>query len=310
MKKNTTMTQTLSQRLKERWESLTASEQRIATYLLRHLRDLPFETAASLSKRVGVSPMTMGRFLRALGYTGLGPLKEELRGDGAWRRLYTRHEGRVESDATAAHLEAEIRALSAVHALPRTPEWHPIVKLLAGAERVSVAAFQNAAFLGQSLATLLQQLRPDVSFSGGTDGAYIDILLDSGPRSCVVLIDARRYFKQFRTLAEQVSARSIPLVLITDTECYWGRDLSPHVLMIDAERLWHSYSAHASLFSLLAASVIDELGDVMERLGDINQLRQRLVGYVNGAVADLPDGASAPARKRGTGRTASSGRRR
>jgi DNA-binding MurR/RpiR family transcriptional regulator len=279
------MTQALQLKLKERWEGFTASERKIASYLLRNLRDVPFETAASLGKHVGVSPMTVGRFLRGLGYEGVGALKDELRDNASWRRLYAHPERPPDSDSTGEHLQAEIRALTSVHALPGSRGWRPIVRLLASADRVCVASFQNGSFLGQGLAGLLQQVRPRVSFSPANDGAYIDMLIDSSPGSCAVLIDGRRYFKQFRALAGEVTRRNIPLVLITDTDCYWARDLTPHVLMVDAERLWHSYSAHTSLFSLLTASLIEEIGDVMERLGDINQLREQLVGYVDGRAA-------------------------
>jgi DNA-binding MurR/RpiR family transcriptional regulator len=276
-----TMTKDLQQKLKDRWETFTASEQKIATYLLHNIRELPFETAASLSKRVGVSPMTVGRFLRNLGYDGVNELKEELRGVGAWRQLYKEPEQPKDTDAVAAHLQSEIRALTDVHALVGTKEWKSVLKQLMSADRVSIASFQHAAFLGQALAKTLEQLRPNVSFNSGVDGAYIDMLLDSTRNSCVVLIDMRRYFKQFRALAEEVAARGIPLVMITDTDCYWARELTPHVLMIQASWVWHSYSAYTTLFSLLATSIVQETGeDVMERLGDINQLRQKLVGYL------------------------------
>ncbi|RDS83728.1 MurR/RpiR family transcriptional regulator [Dyella monticola] len=296
------MTKDLQQKLKDHWDELTASEQKIATHLLHNFRDLPFETAASLSKRVGVSPMTVGRFLRTLGYDGLNELKEELRGDGTWRHLYKEPEQPKDTDAFAAHLQSEIRALTDVHALIGTKEWKSVVKLLVTADRVSVASFQHATFLGQALAKTLEWLRPRVSFNGGSDGAYVDMLLDSTPNSCVVLIDMRRYFKQFRALAEEVAARGIPLVLITDTDCYWARELTPHVLMIQASWVWHSYSAYMTLFSLLATSVVQETGDVMGRVGDINQLRQQLVGYL-GATPSRP---REPAT--GTGKRAQAGR--
>ena len=286
----------LQQLLKDRWDSFTASEQKIAHYLLHHIRDLPFETAASLSKRVGVSPMTVGRFLRTLGYDGLNELKEELRGDGSWRHLYKEPEQPKDTDTVAAHLQAEIRALTEVHALVGSKEWKSVLKLLMTADRVSVASFQHAAFLGEGLTKTLEQLRPHVSFHSGIDGAYIDMLLDTTRNSCVVLIDMRRYFKQFRVIAEEVAARGIPLVMITDTDCYWARDLTPHVLMIPPSWVWHSYSAYITLFSLLATSFVQETGeDVMERLGDINQLRQKLVGYLGAGVREPSAGGGSRA---------------
>lgn len=274
------MTKDLKRTLKDNWESFTASEQKIATYLMHNLRDLPFETAASVSKRVGVSPMTVGRFLRNLGYEGLGDLKEAFRGDTTWRNFYQPPEQPKDSDEIGSHLLAETRALAGVHDLARAPEWAGVIRLLASADQVSVASFQHSTFLGLGLAKLLQQIRPRVAFSDGTDAAYVDMLLDSTGNSCVVLIDLRRYFRQFRAIAEKVAERNIPLVLITDTDCYWARELTPHVLMIQASEVWHSYSAVSSLFSLIVADVSRQNGAVMDRLSEINELRQELVGYL------------------------------
>lgn len=282
------MSKDLKQKLKENWEGFTASERKVATYLIHNIRELPFETATSVGKRVGVSPMTVGRFLRALGYASLGDLKEEIRGDNTWRHFYKPQEQAKDADEIAAHLAAETRGLASAHALARTKEWKHIIKLLVAADQVSVASFQHSTFLGLGLAKLLQQVRPRVAFSDGSDAAYLEMLLDSTRNSCVVLIDMRRYFKQFRTIAERVAERKIPLVLITDTDCYWAREVTPHVLMVEASEVWHSFSAVSSLFSLIVADVSRESGDVMERLSEINELRQELVGYLGPAPGRPP----------------------
>jgi DNA-binding MurR/RpiR family transcriptional regulator len=256
--------------------------------MLQNIRDVPFETAVPLGEHVGVSAMTVGRFLRNLGYDGVAELREALREKGTWEQLYEEPAQSKDTDAVAAHLQEEIRALSEVHSLVGTNEWKSVVKLLVSADRVSVASFQHAAFLGQGLAKMLQQLRPSVSFHPGSDGAYID-MLDSTRNSCVVLIDVRRYFKQFRPLATEVVKSGIPLVLITDTDCYWARELTPHVLMVRANWVWHSYSGLISLFSLLAASVIQQSGGVMERIGHVNEMRQKLVGYMGSSPKKDPE---------------------
>ncbi|MGH8192460.1 MAG: MurR/RpiR family transcriptional regulator [Rhodanobacteraceae bacterium] len=284
------MTHDLKSKLKGRWETFTESEQRIASYLLQNLSGIPFETAASLGKRVGVSAMTVGRFLRKLGYAGVTEMKEELRGDTTWLKLYRNPVLSEGVDADAENLESEMRALSAAHALAHGKEWESIVHLVACADQVLVASFQLGRFLGLTFATLLQQIRPRVSFAPGTDGAYIDLLVDSTDKSCVVLIEQRRYSRHFRVLAEEVAARNVPLVIFTDTQCFWARHLTPHVLMlpVDDERPWHSFGGFSSLYSLLLNAVIRECGDaVYTRVEQITDLRQQLVGF---------DGPSLPSR--------------
>ena len=297
------MGQDLQKKLKSRWASFTPSEQRLAGYLLQNLKSLPFETAASLGQRVGVSAMTVGRFLRKLGYAGVAEMKEELRGDTAWLTKY--YHSPAPADGPGArdeNLEADIRAVSAIHALARGEEWKAIVRLLASADRVSVASFQLGRFLGVMFATLLQQIRPQVAFVSGVDGAYTDVLIDSTEKSCVVLIDERRYSRHFRILAEEVAARGIPLVILTDAECYWARQLTPHVLMLPIQpgRAWHSFTAFGTLFNLLLGAVIRARGSdaVYGRIERISAMRHRFIGFSGPSPAPEPADAARSGRGR------------
>jgi DNA-binding MurR/RpiR family transcriptional regulator len=282
------MIKDLQKRLKAGLDTFTTSEQKIATYLLQNLSGIPFETAASLGQRVGVSSMTVGRFLRTLGYAGLNELKEELRGDSPWLQLYKNPDQGGGSASVSEGLQGEIRGITTAHALTRTPEWTAIVKLLVGADRVSVASFHQGRFLGLGFASLMQHVKPRTIFDEGLDGAYSDLLLDSTPNSCVLLIDFRRYSRHFRILAEESAARGIPLVIITDSQCYWARQFTQNVLMLPADmgRPWHNFTAAMSLLSLLIGAVSHEQGDMFERIGDITQLRQKLVGYVEAPALD------------------------
>ncbi|MEP6908372.1 MAG: MurR/RpiR family transcriptional regulator, partial [Pseudoxanthomonas sp.] len=106
------MIKDLQNKLKRQWETFTTSEQKIAAYLLHNLSGIPFETAASLGQRVGVSPMTVGRFLRTLGYAGLNELKKDLRGNAPWLPLYKNSGRAQEADFVADSLQTDIRVLT------------------------------------------------------------------------------------------------------------------------------------------------------------------------------------------------------
>lgn len=276
------MIKDLQKKLKDHWDGFTTSEQKIATYLLQNPGGIPFETASSLGQRVGVSAMTVGRFLRNLGYDGLNELKEELRGDSPWLQLYQNPDVAGDPATMSESLKAEIRGITTAHALTRTVEWKAVVKLLVDADRISVASFHQGRFLGLGFASLMQHVKPRTRFDEGLDGAYTDLLLDSNGKSCALLIDFRRYSRHFRILAEECVARGIPLAIITDSQCYWARQLTDNVLMLPAEmeRPWHNFTAATSLLSLLIGAVTRAQGDMFDRIGDITQLRQKLVGYV------------------------------
>lgn len=273
------MIKDLQQKLSRHQATFTASERRIATYIVHNLSAMPFETAASLGKQTGVSPMTVSRFLRRIGYKGLGALKDELRHEAPWVKLY--RPAATSGDPLAKQLQGEVDALTAVYALARARNWNAIVKCIAHADRVATASFPFARFLGTAFAALLGQVRGTVVCDDGADGAYTNLLLDSTHKSCVVLIDTHRYSKHFRLLAEEVAVRGIPMVLITDSLCYWAADLTPFALAIppSSERAWHSVAPIMALFSLLIDSVTAELGDIYPRIEDIGELRGRFTGY-------------------------------
>lgn len=275
------------QQLETRWPDFTTSEQRIATYLLAHLDAIPFETASSLSEKIGVSPMTVSRFLRNLGYRGIGALKQALRHDSPWLQLYRARATPRGTDWISQGLQAEIRSLEAVYSLAKTREWDRIVHKIADARQLVVPSFPLTGPIALGLVSLLQQIKPHTRLADGSDGAYIDALLDIADDGCLVLIDFRRYSRPFKILAEEAAGRNVPFVVITDTQCHWARPLTRDVLMmpIDGNRLWHSYGPVFVLLSLLIEAVMSKLDGAYERIEEIVDLRNRFVGYADSTQA-------------------------
>jgi DNA-binding MurR/RpiR family transcriptional regulator len=254
-------------------DECTPAEARLANYFLSHLNELPFETAASISRRVEVSPMTVGRYLKKLGYADLRDVKEELRQAG-WGGA----PAAGETFATDT-LKAKIKALTDVYRAPDRPEWPRIVSRIANASEIYVASFEVGRYLGLGFATFLQSLRPRVYFSELADGSYADILLDPDPGRCLILIDARRYSKTFRLLAEEAARRGVPTVILTDVYCHWARKFSDDVLMIETEFGVRSLSMLQLLMELLLAAVAAELAGAQARIDEVVQLRRKFTGF-------------------------------
>ena len=61
------MSNKVIQQLRERYDQFTVAERMIAGWLLDNMASIPFETAASIGQRVGVSAMTVSRFLKSMG---------------------------------------------------------------------------------------------------------------------------------------------------------------------------------------------------------------------------------------------------
>lgn len=270
---------TIESLIKKDWKKFTVSEQRLATFFLQHVDELPFETAASIAKRLAVSPMTVGRFLKKIGF-------DDLRGVKAALRALVPESGWLSSQITKtlfedAPLNAKIKALTDAHRIPSTGEWPRIVSLLATASKVNIASFQLGRFLGLGFAAALHTMRANVQFLDGSDGAYIDALLDSDSRSCLVLMDWQRYSRHFRLLAEEAAARKIATVIITDTYCHWAREITDNVLMLETgfDSSWERLSIAQTLLELLLVDVAKRVKGRKQRYEAIHELREKFVGF-------------------------------
>lgn len=105
------------------------SDKLIAHYIERNIAELPFETARSIAQRLQVSPMTIGRYLRRMGFDGLDELKSELRRGGsnpAWEvkaQVASLEQDRKEGKLLAGLIQQQIDNLGQIYAITSAPEW-------------------------------------------------------------------------------------------------------------------------------------------------------------------------------------------
>jgi DNA-binding MurR/RpiR family transcriptional regulator len=265
--------------LRENYDRFTVAERMIAGWMLDNMASIPFETGASIGERVGVSAMTVGRFFKSLGYSGLSALKDDLRGgmgDAPWLLPLATGGG------PDARLKAETAAIADVYRLAETPEWAAIVRLLVAARAVNVAGFQSERGLAAGFAHLLGYVRPDVRSLDAGSGLYAEAL-DATPDDVLVLVDIRRYSRHFRLLAERAVEVGLPVVVVTDPYCPWVRDLTPHILSAEVSlgHFWDMNTALASLLNLLVDDVMRAIGTekVHARLAALSDRYSEFVGF-------------------------------
>lgn len=279
----------LFERLEAQLETFTASERAIASFILAHRGEIAFETAASVAERLGVSAITVGRFCRRMGYRHFKALKQDLKHDiagapwlGGDQLAAFAASGGPAKDQLKHSLDEEIRNLVEVYSMVGTPAWEEMVTLLMEAETINVAGFQTERGLALQFAHHLQYIRDGVRLADASGGTFSEIFL-TRDRQCLVVFESRRYSREAYQLCELAHERKIPLILVTDKYCDWGRRFTPHVLMVpsDCGLFWTSQVASSCAINLLCNSIVARLGnDVEERLEAFSQLFQRFVGHV------------------------------
>ena len=254
----------------------------ISNYIERNLAELPFETAKSIAESVGVSQMTVGRYLRRLGFDGLDQLKREMRESSnrtAWN-VKGKFE-RLQEDARKGKLLAEliqdqIQDLGRIYEITVSRQWREAIKALMTKEEVFVAAYQNVRGIAQYFASQLSYARPKVTFVDGLNGTYGELLDGSGDDRCLLLFDVRRFASKAKPLAEEAHAAAVTVILVTDDTCTWARDVGAIPLILPGARgpLWDGAATTVALLDLMISNVIVELGDnVNQRVDRLTRLQ-------------------------------------
>lgn len=258
------------------------SDKLIANYLERNIADLPFETAKSIAERLELSPMTVGRYLRRMGFDGLDQLKRELRrgsSNPAWQvkgpvdRLREDISG---GKLLAGLIQQQIDNLGMIYGLTTSPEWHQTIEALVCASEVYVAAYQNVRGIAQYFASQLSYTRPRVQFVDGLNGTYAELLDSSVSGRLLFLHDVRRFASKARPLAIEARRAGVKVVLITDEFCPWGAEVSDICLVVPGSHgpLWDGAATITAVLDLMLSNVIVVLGEeVSERVEALTRLQ-------------------------------------
>ncbi|HGW5057601.1 TPA: MurR/RpiR family transcriptional regulator [Citrobacter koseri] len=272
-------------RIEKSFSQHTPSEKRVAGWLLAHAAQIPFETADGIARATGTSGITVGRYLRKLGFRNLEDAKASLRELpsvpyqpwGMNERLYSWQQQQRLPDRARQSLSLEIDAITHVYQLAQSETFLRIAQQLAHAEAVYVLGIQSTRGIANAFFSHLEYLRPKVSYSEGLSGSWVESLNSGFARPYVVITDTRAYSAAARQYCRVASERRIPLALITDVWCPWARDYAIDLLQVktDTGHFWDSLAPVSCLFNLLLSGVVDQLGDTLaERLRTNRQLQQ------------------------------------
>ncbi|HEJ1327410.1 MurR/RpiR family transcriptional regulator [Pseudomonas aeruginosa] len=215
---------------------LTPSERTLLAYIQANRDSIAFESGSSLAEKSGVSPVTVSRFLRRLGYKGgIKGLKEDLRDDIRVQSLFNEavvERVQAESDTLMSQLNAEIDSLISFWSQLGKPRWQEIVQLVSNADRVFVCGFQTVSGLAEDFANRLALARPNVQFLnlyGGVLGSWID---SESERSCVILVDIAPYAEMGVAFAKDCQDKAVDLVVFTDEYDIARHVSTPHIVTL------------------------------------------------------------------------------
>ncbi|MFK3780853.1 MurR/RpiR family transcriptional regulator [Agrobacterium sp. NPDC089420] len=203
----------------------TPSERKIAKYLIEHLDELPFETAQTLAAKLSLSPMTVGRFLRSLGYRQFSDIRADLRHAEeaeSPEQPVAAEGGERQSNPFSQLLSQQIQAIQAAFDMTAQPIWRLAMHEIAAAADVFLATSQEGRGAARHFHAKLLECRGHVQYLGSDSAAYVALWDFDPARTLLVIMDCGGGLSPLQHLAAAARRSGYRTLVITTRFYEWG----------------------------------------------------------------------------------------
>ncbi len=269
--------------VRERLDSLSRSERKLARVLLASYPIAGLESVARFAERASVSPPTVTRFITKLGFRGYPEFQESLRHEVQARLSspLTRYRDDPAPRGTDSVLNDALDVAS--HNLKATldvlshRDTNEAVELLADVRRgVWVLGGRVSAPLARYLAAQLHLLRPGIGLVDAERSSPAQQLIDMRKADVLVVFDFRRYQADTIESARVASAQGCNVILFTDPWLSPAAAYARQVITtsVDTVGPFDSLVGAMAVVEAVVAAVLSRLGPrAQSRMQNLERLR-------------------------------------
>lgn len=203
----------------------TPSERKIAKYLIEHLDELPFETAQTLAAKLSLSPMTVGRFLRSLGYRQFSDIRADLRHaeeTAGADQPATAEAGERQSNPFSQLLSQQIQAIQTAFDMTTQSIWQIAMNEIATAGDVFLATSPEGLDAGRHFYGRLLESRGHIHYLGSDSAAYVALWDFDPAHTLLVIMDCGGSLSPLQRLSAMARKGGYRTLLITTRFYEWG----------------------------------------------------------------------------------------
>jgi len=202
---------------------LTPNQRRLAEFARRDPQAMAVSTVTELSGLTGVSPATIVRFSKALGFAGFNGLQRELRRSlraglrGPERFRHARTPDPASETALTPAVRQEMANIAALQDQYDPDGFRSAVRMLSDASRVVVIGSRSTVALAHHLWFGLTKAGLSADRAGSADSQAHDLLDRLDPHGCAVVIGFPRYLRDLVALTDAARAAGRRVLVITDS---------------------------------------------------------------------------------------------
>ncbi|GAB2486384.1 MAG: MurR/RpiR family transcriptional regulator [Comamonas sp.] len=214
-----TPSQSFVHRVRSQLDNLPATERQLAHFLLEFPGELASYAGSELAELAGVSPSTVSRFIRRIGYGNYEEARRHAREEReSGSPLFQASTGsQPAASSVAAHFQQSQANLEASFARLSDRTMAEIAKSLASARQVLVFGSRASHGFAAYLRWQLVQVLPRVTTIPGPGESLGEYLADIGRDDCVIAFGMRRPTRQMRDLLQAATQARAKLLFISDS---------------------------------------------------------------------------------------------
>lgn len=210
-------------RINDKFNRMSKSHKKIATFIIDHYEQAAFMTASKLGKTVGISESTVVRFAYALDYEGYPEFQEAL---AEWvkdklnsvQKIGAKYGKSTQSEILTSVLNADIEKIDDTidHVDPQAFE--AAVDIILNAKHVYIIGLRSCKPLAEFLHFYLNMIRSDVILLDSTSTSEIfEQMLRIDEKDAIIGISFPRYSMRTLKAMEMATDRNAKVITITDT---------------------------------------------------------------------------------------------
>jgi len=246
-----------------KYQTFTASQQRIAEYLTQHMEEAFVLSATEMAQKVDVSDATITRFVKSLGFSGFSEFKRDmgrhvLKGLSSMEKLAESAETLAPSESVLAEiLKGDIDNIRSITAEISDEKFKEAVGRLSSARSIYVLGLRSSHALALYLSFNLRFFLESVNLLKPGIGDIPEQVLDCRNGDVLIAISFRRYTREVLDIAKKIKKKRVFLIAITNTRLSPLGQLADMGLIVKTEipTYIESFTAPMSLLNALITAI-------------------------------------------------------
>ncbi len=210
-------------RINEKFNKMSKSHKKLATFVIDHYEQAAFMTAAKLAKAVGTSEATVVRFAYALEYEGY-PESQESLAEWVKKKLNTvqsigaKYAASSQAEILSSVLSSDVEKIEDTMEHMDIQAFETAVNIILSAKHIYIIGLRSCRPLAQFLHFYLNLIRGDVNLLDSTSTSEtFEQMLRINEKDAVIGISFPRYSMRTLKAMEMANDKNAKVITITDT---------------------------------------------------------------------------------------------